>query len=88
MKPTKKRPTPKRTKERISICLDDDVLAYFRKLGRRKNAKPYQVQINDALRDVMEGEGTDSYAALVNDKEFIAAVAVQVLKLSRKGSKR
>jgi uncharacterized protein (DUF4415 family) len=52
---TKARPVePKQTKVRISIYLDADVLAYFRARAAQPNAAPYQTQINNELRAIME----------------------------------
>jgi uncharacterized protein (DUF4415 family) len=45
---------PKQTKVRISIYLDADVLAYFRDRAAQPNAAPYQTQINNELRAIME----------------------------------
>lgn len=77
MKATKRKTKP--AKVRVSICLDADVVKFFKKRASRPNAPPYQTQINSALRVVMEGGGP--YAELVNDPEFIAAVAEQLQRL-------
>ncbi len=61
-------------KTRVTLNLDNDVLAYFRARAAQPNAAPYQTQINNELRAVMEGGG-GPYAPLINDKHFIAAVA-------------
>ena len=45
---------PKQAKVRISIYLDADVLAYFRARAAQPNAAPYQTQINNELRAIME----------------------------------
>jgi uncharacterized protein (DUF4415 family) len=83
---------PKKAKVRISIYLDADVLAWFRARAEEPNAAPYQTQINNELRAMMEREmanktsarrvkGAKSavdYAALLDDLEFIAAIAERV----------
>lgn len=74
MPSSKKKAKP--AKVRVSICLDADVVKFFKKRASRPAAPPYQTQINSCLRAVMEGGGP--YAALVNDPEFIAAVAEAV----------
>lgn len=65
-------------KVRVTIYLDADVLAYFKRRAAAPNAAPYQTQINNELRVVMEGGGRTPYAELVNDERFIAAVADRV----------
>ena len=65
-------------KVRITINLDADVLEYFKERAAQPNAAPYQTQINNELRGVMERDQCDPYSALVNDERFIAAVAERV----------
>jgi uncharacterized protein (DUF4415 family) len=43
-------PTPP-GKTRITIRLDDDVLAWFREQAHRAGGENYQTSINDALRE-------------------------------------
>lgn len=88
---------PKHAKVRISIYLDADVLAYFRARAAQPHAAPYQTQINNELRAIMEREATVNpqgrsaaksatnssraladYSALLDDPEFIAAIAERV----------
>lgn len=45
-------------KVRITIYIDADILAYFKKRAARPFAAPYQTQINAALRQFMEWEET------------------------------
>ena len=70
-------------KVRVTICLDADVLEYFKERAALPNSAPYQTQINNELRAVME-RGGGPFASLVNDDVFIAAVAERV----RQGSGR
>lgn len=85
--------SPKKSKVRISIYVDADVLAYFRQRAARKDAAPYQTQINNELRAVMEREATSEtvarksasvaraaidYRALIEDPQFIADLAERV----------
>lgn len=72
-------------KVRVSIDLDLDVLNYFKQRAASPDAAPYQIHINNTLREVMERElasGTTSFApqteALLADRRFIEAVAKQV----------
>jgi len=69
---------PSNTKVKVTIYLDLDVLNYFRRRAAQPNAAPYQTQINNELRAVMEKGAGHPYSALVNDQEFIAAVAERV----------
>jgi uncharacterized protein (DUF4415 family) len=76
---------PARVKIRISINLDLDVLNYFKQRAAQPNAAPYQTQINNVLREVMEmdSETTASSlaaqtASLLADERFIEAVAERV----------
>jgi uncharacterized protein (DUF4415 family) len=71
--------TLKDAKVRVTIYLDADVLAYFKDRAELPNAAPYQTQINNELRRVMEeGSGTERYSDLINDERFIKAVAERV----------
>lgn len=69
---------PSKTKVKVTMYLDLDVLDYFKERARRPNAAPYQTQINHELRAMMEGWRETPYAALVNDQQFITAVAERV----------
>jgi uncharacterized protein (DUF4415 family) len=85
-------------KVRISINLDLDVLNYFKQRAASPNAAPYQTQINNTLREVMERDLASvsaSFApqteALLADQRFIEAVAKQVKSFgatTRKRSRR
>jgi uncharacterized protein (DUF4415 family) len=72
-------------KVRISINLDYDVLTHFKRRAAQPNAAPYQTQINNALRTVMEGDQAPLLATqrsqvetLLADQHFIDAVARRV----------
>ncbi len=85
----------KQTKVRISIHLDLDVLNYFKERAAQSNAAPYQTQINNTLREVMErGQpaATKRRAppaeTLLTDPQFIKAVAEQVAAFSAAPPKR
>ena len=65
-------------KVHVSIELDLDVLNYFKQRAASPNAAPYQIQINDTLREVMERDvasGSTSFVpqteALLADQRFI-----------------
>jgi uncharacterized protein (DUF4415 family) len=59
---------PKKAKVRISIYLDADVLAWFRARSDEPNAAPYQTQINNELRALMEREAANKPAGRSSTK--------------------
>lgn len=69
---------PNVAKTRITIYIDDDVLAYFKNLAREAGAAPYQTQINTVLRQAMEGGAGSPAERLLRDERFIEAVAERV----------
>jgi uncharacterized protein (DUF4415 family) len=77
-------------KVRVTLYLDSDVLAYFKKRAEQPHAAPYQTQINNELRAVMEpGKNEPEWSVfyarffsfLIEDKKFIKAVAEEVSKV-------
>ncbi len=73
---------PKKTKVRVTLYLDSDVLAFFKQRAAEPFAAPYQTQINNELRGVMERQaepvlGLD-YSKLLQNRGFIAALAEKV----------
>ena len=75
---------PSKSKIRVTMLLDQDVLAYFKAKAQESGALPYQTQINQALRRVMEAETDNTSAlksALLKDADFIRAVAREAKKL-------
>jgi uncharacterized protein (DUF4415 family) len=78
-------------KTRITLYLDNDVLAYFKSRAAGRHAAPYQTQINNELRAVMERDTTGRaapYEALVNDEAFIAAVAAKLATRSKEQARK
>lgn len=73
---------PRRTKIRVTLYLDKDVLYYFKERAAQPNAAPYQTQINQELRAVMERDAPSApvvdYMQLIQNKKFIAAIAEKV----------
>jgi uncharacterized protein (DUF4415 family) len=66
----------RRTKVRVTIALDSDVIEHFRKAAARRGALPYQTQINRALREAIEQSSTEHLkSALLKDKSFIRSLA-------------
>lgn len=64
-------------KVKVSIYLDGDVVTYFRERAEQPNAAPYQTQINNELRKIMESGSADAQTlekAMLNDKKFLKAL--------------
>lgn len=61
-------------KIKVSIYLDSDVVEHFRLRAEQPNAAPYQTQINNELRNVMENGSADSKSVerdILNDNKFL-----------------
>lgn len=61
-------------KTKVSIYLDNDVVEYFRDRAAQPNAAPYQTQINNELRKIMENGSNDMTTgerAILKDKAFL-----------------
>lgn len=73
---------PRNTKIRVTIYLDSDLLHYFKERAAQPNAAPYQTQINQELRAIMERDAPPApvvdYMQLIQNKKFIAAIAEKV----------
>lgn len=67
----------KGAKAKISLYLDSDILEYFRERADAPNAAPYQTQINNELRRIMENDSRE-IASIENDilsnDEFLRAL--------------
>ena len=64
-------------KLKVSIYLDADILEYFRQRAEPPHAAPYQTQINNELRRVMENDSPDATSLendILNNKEFLRAL--------------
>ncbi len=74
----------------VSLPLDDDVLAYFKQRAAAPGALPYQTQINQELRRVMErGRGEAEPLAsvkqqLLADRQFLEALAAEIAAQSQR----
>jgi len=81
----KKMPPPdqlaRHTKERITIFLDLDILNFFRARAAKRGELPYQTQINQALREYMEGSGPPGKGGLSEDK-LISHLAERIAEYS------
>jgi uncharacterized protein (DUF4415 family) len=69
------------TKERITIFIDLDILNFFRARAAKRGKPPYQTQINQALREYMEGSGPSGKGGLSNDR-LISHLAERVAEYS------
>jgi uncharacterized protein (DUF4415 family) len=69
------------TKERITIFIDLDILNFFRARAATRGKPPYQTQINQALREYMEGTQPPGKGSLSDDK-FISHLAERVAEYS------
>lgn len=67
---------PRNIRVHVQIPLDLDVVSHFKKRARGRKAENFQVQINNALRSHIERK--ERVAELVNNEQFIAAVAERV----------
>ncbi|GEM_PF-944210 len=68
---------PENTKVRITMYVDLDLLNFFKNRAAEANAAPYQTQINNALREFMNGQNK-RHETLLEDEEFISALAEKV----------
>lgn len=67
----------KDSKSKISLYIDSDILAYFRARAEQSNAAPYQTQINNELRRVMESDAREIKSIendILNNEEFLRAL--------------
>ena len=62
---------------KVSIYLEDEVITYFRQRADQPNAAPYQTQINNELRKIMEADSlgkTSLDKSILEDTEFLKAL--------------
>ena len=65
-------------KIKISINLDADVLDFFKERAAEPNSAPYQTQINNELRAVMEGRQTQGEVVtlkMLENSAFLSTLA-------------
>ena len=68
---------PRDAKVKISLSIDGDILEYFRQRAEPPEAAPYQTQINNELRKIMEtdAQGNGSLENdILNNEEFLRAL--------------
>jgi len=71
-------------KIKVSIYLDGDVVEHFRLRAEQPNAAPYQTQINNELRKVMENGSAKTATVerdILNDKIFLRALKKKLEKV-------
>ena len=67
----------KDSKAKISLYIDCDILEYFRQRAESPDAAPYQTQINNELRKIMEAaeHGKSKLEpSILEDTEFLRAL--------------
>ena len=67
----------KDSKTKISLYIDSDILQYFRQRAESPNAAPYQTQINNELRRIMENDAREVQSIekdILNNEEFLRAL--------------
>jgi uncharacterized protein (DUF4415 family) len=72
-------------KVRVTLELDANILEHFKARAANKDASAYQTQINQTLRASIEDE---HFKTLINNEEFIAAVAAKVATKKKNGTRR
>ena len=76
--------TVDQTKVRITILLDKDVIKHFKSEAQNPGASPYQTQINQALRNLINqshgNELAEIKTILLNDKDFISQLVKRIGK--------
>lgn len=66
-------------KVRVTIALDRDVVEHYKQAAAKRGALPYQTQINQALRQTLDGPVAQTLKSeLLKDKEFIRSLAREV----------
>ncbi len=82
----KKMPPPdqldRHTKVRITILIDNDILKFFKARAAKRGKAPYQTQINQALREYMEGSPPPGKDALIADDKLISRLAERIAEYS------
>jgi len=80
--PQLNRQAERQAKVRITITLDQDIVEYFKNAAEETGALPYQTQINQVLRKVVEAGRLDDLEMiknqLLNDPEFILKLAKSI----------
>ena len=82
----KKMPPPdqldRHTKVRITMFIDNDILNFFKARAAKRGKAPYQTQINQALREYMEGSPPPGKSTPVADDKLISRLAERIAEYS------
>lgn len=68
-------------KVKVSMYLDEVVVEYFRARAEAPNAAPYQTQINNELRRIMENDSREIASLendILNNEEFLRALKAKL----------
>ena len=69
------------TKVRITIFIDNDILKFFKARATKRGKPPYQTQINQALREYMEGSPPPGKGGL-SEHKLISHLAERIAEYS------
>lgn len=72
----------RRTKVRITIMIDADVLQHFKAKAATLGAAPYQTQINRALREHLVEGPSRQQKDLLDDQDFVSRLAERLAAYS------
>lgn len=75
-------------KVRITIFIDHDILKFFKARAAKRGKAPYQTQINQALREYMEGSPSPGKGTRVADDKLISRLAERLAEYSMAKRKR
>lgn len=90
MLPALRSKTRDHTKARITILLDRDVVKHFKAEAKNPGAFPYQTQINQALRNLINqshggsNDVEEIKTTLLHDKDFINQIIKHIEKTVQK----
>lgn len=68
-------------KVKVSIYLDEAVVEYFRARAELPNAAPYQTQINNELRRIVENDGNEARSVendILKNEAFLKALKAKL----------
>ena len=73
---------------KVTMNLDGDLIEYFKRRGREEG-RPYQLLLNDALREYVQGSRTERLAAevgeqLLGDEAFLDGLKAKLRSCSDK----
>jgi len=75
-------------KVRINIMLDEDIVEYFKQRAALPNAAPYQTQINQALRQIINGKRLSVLPFDDQNEALAERIAEKVASRLHRGQKK